>query len=136
MLRSAILLCLCLLLQKSSFSQRGFIIDSVRYTCLTEQELDSVIVTYIDLDECSEISDTLKSQVRQLENYKRWQQVKIDILKQDSIAQQTVLFEYVGQIKASDEKVDKLLNRQQRTNFALYIVTALAAAFAITTFAK
>ncbi len=136
MLRSAILLCLCLLLQKSSYCQKGFIIDSVRYTCLTEQELDSVLVTYLNLDECAEISDTLKSQVRQLENYKRWQGVKIDILKQDSTAQQKVLFEYVGQIKASDEKVDRLVNRQQKISVALYIVTALAAAFAITTFVK
>lgn len=98
--------------------------------------MDSSSACFDYVAECYELADTLASEVKQAKAIINFQAEKLNTMKQDSAAQAAVNYEYVGQIKLADSKIEKLVNKQRSTAIILYVVTALAAAFAITTFVK
>ena len=113
MLRLLIVSFLCLFLIKNSYSQKGFIIDSVRYTCLIEQELDSVLVTYYHLDECKEVSDTLRSQIVLLNKTIDAKDNVIAIASNDS----TIQSEMNVTLKATNTELEKGIKKEKRKSF-------------------
>ena len=106
------MLLLSMLLIKSSYSQTAFIIDSVRYTCLKEQELDSVLVTYFRLDECKEISDTLQSEINLLRLEIRALESVSSIHRADSLVMEEMITTLTEQ-KADLKKAIKKENRKK-----------------------
>lgn len=118
MLRLLIALSLSLFLIKNACSQTGYTINGEHLTCLTEPELDSVLVTYIHLDECREIQDTLIRAANLYQQIITSQDTIILQQQQDSILQAGIIKEYIQQNKQTEK-----LYRKQRTSRAFFEVS-------------
>ena len=113
MLKYLTVLFLCLLPIKQSFSQFVFTQNGDTLVALNEVELDSVISTYIQLDACKEVSDTLQSQI----NLLRLEISALEsVLALDDRSGQ-IKDELIATLKKQNKELIKTIRKEKRKSF-------------------
>lgn len=113
---------------KFCISQEGYprkiVIDRDTVCAITFPQVDSVNKTFVDLDECNELKDSLNSQINNYETLVEGQEKVIKSQDKEIAIQKNIVIEK-DNIIASDEKLLKKQNRRigwlkvQRTILAI-----------------
>lgn len=115
MLKSAIMFLAFLAMINCSISQEGYprkiVIDRDTVCAITFPQVDSVNKTFVDLDECNELKDSLYSQINTYGKLVEGQKQIIISQGKEIDIQKNIVIEK-DNIIASDEKLLKKQNRQ------------------------